>query len=65
MKLHGPSAPRLIVGLLMSHDAKDVIAALRPRELTYLCELCAILDDLGVCADVFDDDDDDDNDEED
>lgn len=49
----------------MSHDAKDVIAALRPRELTYLCELCAILDDLGVCADVFDDDDDDDNDEED
>jgi len=33
---------------------KGVVQSLRPAELTYLCEICAILHELGICDDVFD-----------
>lgn len=45
-------------------DVEQVIKTLRPDELTYLCEICALLDELGACSDVWDTDDDDDYEEE-
>lgn len=35
---------------------KKLLKALRPQELTYLCEICDELRELRICDDVFDED---------
>lgn len=57
-------AQRMLVRLLSRIKPKDVVKGLRPRELTYLCEICAVINDLGLCDDVFDDDNDEEEEEE-
>lgn len=43
---------------------KAVLKTLRPAELTYLCEICAELQGLGICDDVFFDEEEEDDDAE-
>jgi hypothetical protein len=42
----------------------QVIKALRPRELAYLCDVCDELRSLRICDDVFFEDDEDESEEE-
>ena len=57
--------PQLVFELLRREvEPSDVLKVLRPKELTYLCELCSLLDELGACSDVEFPDDYEDNEEE-
>lgn len=50
---HTQSIGRLAVRTLMATKPADLVKVLRPPELTYLCELCAELQSLRICDDVF------------
>jgi hypothetical protein len=54
------SAPEQLAGTLKAAadqqlTARDVLDALRPIEIAYLCELCELLHAIGACGDDDDD----------
>jgi len=43
---------RGLVASLATITPNDVVRALRPRELAYLCELCVLIRELQICPEL-------------